>query len=58
MSEGAKMKKVYQIDKDLYSIGVFDGDELLKGNSPKYFKTEKGALKALKRILRGDNEYE
>jgi hypothetical protein len=44
------VKRVYKI-QDHYAIGVFDGDELLKGASPKYFKTKMGAERALKKLL-------
>jgi len=44
--------KVYKLDKKCFSIGVFDGDELQKGSSPRYYKTKKGAERALKKRLK------
>lgn len=47
------MKKVYSIPTTAgkrYSIGVFSNGEMLKGSTPKYYKTMKGALKALEEV--------
>lgn len=43
--------KVYKVGKKNYSIGVFNNGEMLKGSSPRYYKTRKGAEKALKKRL-------
>ena len=44
-------RKVYKLDKNTWSIGVFSNGEMLKGSSPRYYKTEKGANRALKKLL-------
>ena len=42
------VKRIYKIG-ELFSVGVFNNGELLAGSSPKYYKTRKGAERALKR---------
>jgi len=45
-------RKVYKVGEK-YSVGLFDDNgEMLKGSSPKYFKTKKGAEKYLDRLKR------
>lgn len=46
-------RKVYQLDKNTWSIGVFYNGEMLKGSSPRYYKTRAGADRALARLMRG-----
>lgn len=48
------MKKIYGINTTAgkrYAIGVFDKGKMLSGGSPKYYKTKKGAEKALKKFF-------
>lgn len=42
--------KIYSMNKGkIWSFGVFEGDRLLAGASPKYYKTKKGAQRGLLR---------
>jgi len=48
-------KKIYSIRTTagkVYAIGVFSNGEMLKGTSPNYYKTKKGAERALKQLMR------
>jgi hypothetical protein len=49
-----ELKKVYEINTTVgkrYCIGVFDKGELLRGSSPKYYKSRNRAEKILSKMM-------
>jgi len=45
--------KIYNVGKNAWAIGVYDKTtgEWLRGGSPRYYRTKKGAQRALKKRL-------
>lgn len=45
-------RQVYKVGDNSWSVGSFHDGVLLAGSSPKYYKTKKGAERALARMAR------